>query len=252
VSTTAERFDSVARAAGLLALLFAWTLFVVSALGYLLPDGLRAQQLLRMAGQQLVAIGMLTAVVSGIRRGRVTIVPTAPGWWWVGPLLAIFGTLTLVPITEVWATHVLDVSPPVWWKQVVDMSSVSTAASTILVLAIIPPVCEELFFRGVLFDELHELGSVSAISLQAIAFAVYHLDLYGLPSYILLGILFGWLRWRVGMAAAIGAHVVNNLLAIAWLDGWFVGFEGGLPWLFSISAVGLLAGIVTLERALRL
>jgi len=251
MTTISERFDSVARAAALVAMLFAWTLCVMSVLSSVVPSNSRTSQLLRMTIQQVVAVGGMAAAVAWVRRHRPRRISNAPAWWWIGPALTVFAAFCLVPITNAWSTSILDLSPPDWWQQVVDLSSVWAAVTTLAVLAVVPPVCEECFFRGVLLDELQEVGGIGAVSLQAAAFALYHLDLYGLPSYIALGFLFGWLRLRFGLRAAIGAHVVNNALAVAWLDGWFTSVSSRMTPVFSICAAMLVAGIYASEMVVR-
>jgi hypothetical protein len=80
------------------------------------------------------------------------------------------------------------------------------------VVSLLPPLCEELAFRGGLQSALAGRRSPArAIGLSALAFAAFHLDPVRLPGVLLLGLGFGWLTWRTGSIwPAVLAHVVNN------------------------------------------
>ena len=103
-----------------------------------------------------------------------------------------------------------------------------------LTAALIIPIGEELFFRGfVLTAWLRDLGERTALVRSALFFALIHIvnistDTFaeGLSQALLqtavilpVGLVFGWLFLRHGMAAAIAAHVSYNslLLFLAYL-----------------------------------
>ena len=88
---------------------------MVSGTGVLLA-GEPERSIVRMVTQQIVAIGGLTVGLKLVRRGLPPHTPVAPSWWWVGPIIAALAALALVPVTDLWASHILNVSPPEWWK----------------------------------------------------------------------------------------------------------------------------------------
>ena len=115
-----------------------------------------------------------------------------------------------------------------------------------MVVLVIPPICEE-WFRGVLMDEVQELGMLWAIVIQAIGFAVYHLIYTGYPAT--------YCRCTVWLAALAHGNESRDwrayhqyLLAVAWLAGWFEPLEthSGSFWYLYLS---LFAAIFTVERS---
>ncbi len=84
------------------------------------------------------------------------------------------------------------------------------------VLALIPAVCEELFFRGLLQGLfVPRFGIWGGIFLTSAFFAVAHFNPWYLPYYFLLGLYFGWLRqWRNNLSLCIFAHFLNNLYSL--------------------------------------
>lgn len=87
----------------------------------------------------------------------------------------------------------------------------------LLGLSITPAVCEELFFRGVVFSGLQRLGAWPAILISALLFGVAHASIYRMLPTLALGILLAWLAWRSGsIVPSMIVHAMNNGL-IVWL-----------------------------------
>lgn len=86
---------------------------------------------------------------------------------------------------------------------------------SIIALAVITPVAEEIFFRGfVLRGFVNRWGVVPGIILSAVVFAGLHFQ----PSIILpvfiTGLLLGYLYWHTGSIwPGVGVHAGQNLIA---------------------------------------
>jgi membrane protease YdiL (CAAX protease family) len=88
--------------------------------------------------------------------------------------------------------------------------------ATILFLALVPAVCEELFFRGYALSGLRTgVGRITGLVIVAIAFGVYHHSVHRLAVTTGLGLLFGLLvlQYR-SVWPAILAHLLHNGLAV--------------------------------------
>lgn len=89
-----------------------------------------------------------------------------------------------------------------------------------LVITTVVPLGEEVFFRGLGVRALQPLGDVAAVAGTAVAFALAHGLLAGLPPLFLFGLAVGWVRLRSGSVwPAVVAHGLYNglgLLAIAF------------------------------------
>jgi membrane protease YdiL (CAAX protease family) len=90
-----------------------------------------------------------------------------------------------------------------------------------ITLTVTAPVFEEIIFRGFLMRGWSEtrLGSVGAILLSSLVFAVVHLQ-YNVPTMAMvfgLGLVFGLMRWRSGSTTvAIMLHATWNLSCGLW------------------------------------
>jgi membrane protease YdiL (CAAX protease family) len=94
-------------------------------------------------------------------------------------------------------------------------------AVTLLVLLIagMAPVCEELFFRGVIFGSARAAGLNNVgVALSAVLFASVHVSLLLAPFYLIFAVVMCWLYARTGtLAAPIAAHATLNSVACAAL-----------------------------------
>lgn len=80
-----------------------------------------------------------------------------------------------------------------------------------LVLGLLPGVCEELFFRGLVFAGLRRLGVRTGLVLTAVCFGVAHASIYRLLPTLTMGLILGVVRWRTGsIVCSMIVHTVNN------------------------------------------
>ncbi|BDU16194.1 CPBP family glutamic-type intramembrane protease [Lysobacter auxotrophicus] len=92
---------------------------------------------------------------------------------------------------------------------------------SLLILALVGPVFEELVFRGLLLGGLSRHISFGwANTLQALGFAAMHDDPPRFLYYFAMGLFGGWLVKRTGsLAPAVALHVLNNAVAVGVLLG---------------------------------
>jgi len=87
----------------------------------------------------------------------------------------------------------------------------------ILMIAVIPSLGEELFFRGVLqrlFSEWFKNIHI-AVLITAFVFGAIHFQFYGMLPRIFLGIIFGYLfYWTGSLWVPVFAHFINNGTAV--------------------------------------
>lgn len=87
-------------------------------------------------------------------------------------------------------------------------------AMVVLMIAIVPGVCEELTFRGFVLSGLRSrIGTVGAIVLSAALFAVFHMLVLRFAVTGLLGVLLGWLCWRSrSILPGMAVHAMHNAM----------------------------------------
>jgi len=98
-----------------------------------------------------------------------------------------------------------------------NVSTTGGLLVNLLMIAVIPAIGEELFFRGLLqrlFSEWVRNVHI-AILITAFLFAAIHLQFYGFLPRMLLGVLFGYLfYWTGSIWIPIFAHFLNNGSAV--------------------------------------
>jgi membrane protease YdiL (CAAX protease family) len=96
-------------------------------------------------------------------------------------------------------------------------SSVTVLCLNLAVMAIIPAVCEEFLFRGLLITWLkRQLSNTHVVVfISAFIFSAIHLQFYGFVPRFLLGLYLGYLfMWTGSIWACIIVHFINNVMAV--------------------------------------
>lgn len=130
-----------------------------------------------------------------------------------------------------------------WWTDVLGLATTPIVMPgdwpvqllAILAYAVIPAICEELFFRGALLPRLLQCASrMQALTLTTLLFALMHANPAGLPGHLLSSLLFSLLMLHSGrIIVPIAAHMVYNLSALYWPEtGAFV------PWVCGAAMLG--------------
>ena len=99
----------------------------------------------------------------------------------------------------------------------VSLDSVPNLLISIFVLAVVPAICEEAFFRGGLQNYLYRHTGRFWISILivSIIFSAVHFSVYGFLSRVALGILLGLLyQYSGSLWLSILAHFINNAAAV--------------------------------------
>ncbi len=134
------------------------------------------------------------------------------------------------------------------------MPGVTDFLINIFVIALIPAIAEELFFRGVLqqffkaaFKNVHV-----AVWTTAIVFSLFHMDFYGFIPRIFLGALLGYLFvWGNSLWVNIGAHFINNASQVVMvylfqsgISSYDAQSDENSPWyvtlIFTVVMIGLI------------
>jgi len=134
--------------------------------------------------------------------------------------------------------------------------------TNIIIVAFLPAIGEELFFRGVLqkmFAGFFKNGN-AAVWITAIIFSTIHFQFYGFLPRLLLGLIFGYLfLWSGSVWLPVAAHFLNNLIPVvtAWFVGWNEGtnitehFVNTNPVSVIFSALIVIAVMILLKRELK-
>jgi len=103
------------------------------------------------------------------------------------------------------------------YGELLSASNIFEATLVILVVALTPALCEEVFFRGFVqksFEQKYK--PYLAIIITAAFFGLYHFNPYGLVALIALGAYFGYAAYKSqSIFIPIILHFLNNFLAIS-------------------------------------
>jgi len=101
------------------------------------------------------------------------------------------------------------------------------ALALVIAASVLAPLTEEWFFRGLLFRRVAaKSGRALAYAISALAFALIHGNVPGLPVYMWLGVVFAAVLERTGrLWPAMAVHMGNNACVLAML---FTGASPGV------------------------
>ncbi len=115
----------------------------------------------------------------------------------------------------------------------------------IVVLAVLPAICEELIFRGVVLSGLRKNFSEKlALVLSALMFAFMHGNLQQLIYPFLLGLILGWIVMRTGSVfSSMLVHFISNAIVITFAyiqiqTGWSMDIAIN-TWYYYVIAIAL-------------
>jgi len=157
---------------------------------------------------------------------------------------------------------------PMPWEFLQGMSDFLSAetpgriAFLVLVVAVVPAVCEEFLFRGVLLaGTRRHMGLSATVVMNGLVFGAFHVPAATVFRFLpsaLLGVLLAWVVVRTrSIWNGVLMHFVNNasivLLATSpWIRERFSDPTQGPPvWLMVPAVVSLLCGALLLERGQR-
>ena len=122
-------------------------------------------------------------------------------------LFALMAAVTLL----LQAIHVSPAPQPVFTLFLSETRS-SVLGWLLVLVAVIGPMAEEAFFRGLIYGWLRvRWGVFRALFLSALLFALLHTDAVVFVPIFALGLLFGWVYEQTGTLAAPAAiHILHN------------------------------------------
>lgn len=133
-------------------------------------------------------------------------------------------------------------------KAMLDMKGPADLVAMLFLIALLPAVCEELFFRGVLqrlFIQIFR-RPWTGIIITAVLFSAFHGQFLGFFPRLMLGVLLGAIYWYSGSIwPGIIAHFVNNALQVVYVyrDKTYIDQEPAIQPVYvilSFAAVALI------------
>ena len=191
-------------------LLAAVGLWISTLLELLLPDASMAiVHALYYLPFMLLPVGLYMlrqpGLVPAMRLNALPVLPTLSA-----ALLGLLSVYVASMLSAVWGT-VLDALGLRGLSGAPVPQNEAELVTSILTLAAMPAICEELLFRGFVLSAWESRGTWFAIGVTAVLFALLHGNLYGIPAYLLVGAVAGYLAFALdSLYAAMIYHTVYN------------------------------------------
>ena len=106
------------------------------------------------------------------------------------------------------------------------MDSVGDLAFNLILIAIVPAIAEEAFFRGMMQPIFLRVSRNHHIAIwtTAFLFSFFHLQFLGFLPRMMLGVVFGYAaHWSGSLIIPMVGHLVNNGLVVILI--WMIGLE---------------------------
>lgn len=164
---------------------------------------------------------LIPVAVYGLRRGdlseglRLNPMPLMPTL--MIALLATMCVYAASAVNSLWALglNALGLSEPQTSPEALTSGSL---VLSVLHTAAIPAVCEELLFRGVVFSAFERRGTALGIWVSSMLFGLIHGSVYGLPAYVLVGAVSGFIVFATdSLYAGMFFHTVYNAAILVLL-----------------------------------
>jgi uncharacterized protein len=97
------------------------------------------------------------------------------------------------------------------------MNNIGGLLVNMVVIALIPAMLEEIYFRGILQKMLHNwLGNIHlTVIITAILFSAVHMQFFGFLPRVLLGLVLGYFfYWTGSLWAPVFVHFLNNAVTV--------------------------------------
>ncbi len=124
---------------------------------------------------------------------------------------AVFAMVAVQMLTVLWVLALEALGWPLVGSNIPIPTQGDELWAALLVVGVVPALCEELLFRNLLLPSLERLGTRRAVLLSGLLFALMHGLITGLPAHLLLGFILGALLAGYGtMWAPMLFHAAYN------------------------------------------
>lgn len=169
-------------------------------------------------------------------------------------ILAVLITVSLLPFCYYISYLLLE------WLDIPDIiqnlgsklftaQSVSEFVIIVLIVAVTPAICEEVFFRGYVQRTMERNLGAKSLVITGILFGLFHMQPLSLITLSILGVLFSFFYYRSkSIYPSAAAHFINNFIAILLLyiqstNTEFLS-EGNIPFILVIISTLIAAGLL--------
>ena len=96
-----------------------------------------------------------------------------------------------------------------------DQGNIPHKIYLVIAYAVLPAICEEFIFRGILCHEYEKGGVTRAVIVSSVFFALLHFDIQNLPMYLFSGVILAMTLYSTrSLFGAMLAHFLYNIFGL--------------------------------------
>ena len=138
--------------------------------------------------------------------------------WYLYIIAAVLGILCVFlfnPIISLWEQLLSLIGYVISGELPMPLDSIGMLILAIFAVALIPAICEEFLYRGLVLNGLRKYGVWVSVLTSALLFSLMHMNLQQLPYTFILGVIFGLIVYYTrNIWLSIIMHFLNNATAI--------------------------------------
>ncbi len=174
---------------------------------------------------------------------------TSPWWvYLIGLVLSICCLFFINPIISCWESLLQLINFDLNDEKalLVTLDNIGNLFLLLFTTALIPAVCEEFLFRGVILNGLRKYGVWTAVLVSATFFSLMHMNLQQIPYTFILGVIIGFVVYYTrNLGLGMLMHFANNalVLIISYVTYATTGSYGENEFVWYLILIGI-AGIL--------
>ncbi len=211
-----------------------------------------SEKLLRFSVVQII-VYLLPCIVYYFLKGRKLNTPFMISPIGRGNLLFIFASSFMLLSGNLLIKYIYYITSsiqPTGVDYIVSDLTAITGVSPLLIiiaLALVPAVCEEFFFRGLVLSEYKIYGTFNSVVFSALCFSMIHFSVEAFPLYFFSGMMLGMtVAVTKSVFVSVTIHFISNVLSIYLSDSFMrvsVQKSGKFFMLFIIATLFLVSTV---------
>ena len=137
-----------------------------------------------------------------------------------------------------------------------DQGTIPNKIYLIMAYAVLPALCEEFIFRGILCHEYEKGGVLRAVILSSVFFALLHFNLQNLPLYLFSGLILAMTLYCTrSLFGSIFAHFLYNIFGLfgqPYMSNLYQITNSPKLFVFIVATVCIISAVVFCGEASRL
>ena len=137
-----------------------------------------------------------------------------------------------------------------------DQGTIPNKIYLIIAYAVLPAICEEFIFRGILCHEYEKGGVLRAIIISSVFFALLHFNLQNLPLYLFSGIVLAMTLYCTrSLLGSVLAHFLYNIFGLfgqPYMSNLYQITNSPKLFIFIVATICILSAAVFCGEAARL